>query len=716
MQMVCKGSKKIKMQRGLLTILLFTIFNLSTIARPARIGIHTFHQPDGTSFQARCTGDEFYKIHTTVDGHAIIKAEDGWWHYALFHGDGSRMASGYKVGQQAPQSVLDNSSDIPFGQLKSYALSKREAGPEKTSGPKLMAEGKSTRRALIILAQFNDVSFQYGREYFMDMITKKGYSYNGATGCAEEYFEDQFGGKVDFEFEVSQVVTLSQRRAYYGANDTYDNDSKPAEMIKEACELADALGVDFSKYDENGDTYVDNVFVFFAGGDEAEHTDQTDFIWSHSWYVKNGGGLTAILDGKIIDQYACASELAFDGKKDQMTGIGTFCHEYSHTIGLPDLYDTDYTTNGWGAGMWAWTSLMDGGNMNNENNTPPYFNAVEREILGIAQPAVIDRNGTYTLEPIHVCNRFYRIDTDNPGEYYLIECRKEAGWDSYIKGSGMLLYHIDKSSRYKKRWIDNTINTYADYQCADIIEADKRAGEFHSSLDYVNKVSSIKGIFFPNQNYQTVHLTGGISMTNIRKEGDNISFSIVGFEDDKTPPAVKNIKVEAFMDAAIIQFESEFPFEGEAVVIWGRSGMIQTETDVEPYEEGKYSLTLNGLMPGNKTYSVSIHFCIDDVAGEASGTSFMTTKASPVQWPYIFVGKNRAKEDGTFAAGTRISLMVYNAAEAAEVTWSFNDRKIKPEADGYYTINESGTLKAYIFWEDGSIDTIVKKINVTTEE
>ena len=254
------------------------------------------------------------------------------------------------------------------------------------------------------------------------------------------------------------------------------------------------------------------------------------------------------------------------------------------------------------------------------------------------------------------------------------------------------------------------VNTYANYQCADLIEADKRANEFYSNADYVNKIKgSIKGIFFPNQNYQTVHLTAGISMTNIKKDGDNISFSIVGFEEDNTPPTVKNVTVEAFMDAAILQFESEFPFEGEAVVVWGRSGQIQTETIVEPYEEGKYSLALNGLTPGNKTYSVSIHFSIDDVAGESTSTSFMTTKASPVEWPYIFVGKNRANEDGTFAAGTKIALMAYNTAEAAEISWSFNDRKIKPEGDGYYTITESGTLTAYIFWEDGSQDTIVKE-------
>ena len=705
------------MKRHIFFVLLFTFFNLLTSARPVRVGNHTFHQPDGSSFQARCVGDEFYKIHLTNDGYAIVKGEDGWWYYADFEADGKRVLSGHKVGQDTPQSVLDRSRNIPYSQIEQAAYSKKNARPERQFKPQLLSEGKTTKRALVILAQYEDVSFEYGRDKFADMLTKDGYSYNGATGSAKEYFEDQFGGKVEFIFEVSPVVTLSQRRSYYGANDSYyEQDMRPAEMIKEACELADAQGVDFAKYDEDGDGYVDNVFVFFAGGDEAENPDETDYIWSHSWYVKSGAGLDVTLDGKKIDRYACSAELAFNGTRNVMTGIGTFCHEYSHTMDLPDLYDTDYEANGWGAGMWAWTSLMDGGNMNNDNNTPPYFNAIEREFLGIAQPTTIVRNGTYTLEPVHLNSRFYRIDTQNPGEYYLIECRKETGWDTFIKGSGMLVYHIDKSARYTKRWADNQINCYANYQCADVIEADNREDKFYSQYDYVNKVSNIKGIFFPNQSSPTVHLTAGVSMTNIKKDGDNITFSIVGFPEEETPPVATEIKVEAFMDAAIIQFESDREFDGDAIVNWGRTGQETTETIVYPYEDCKYSLTLTGLTPGNKTYSVSIHFCIDDVAGESTTTQFMTTKVAPVDWPYIFVGKNRANEDGTFTAGTRIALMAYNSSGAEEVEWTFNGKKIHPEDDGYYTLQESGTLKACIYWEDGSKDIIEKKINVTIEE
>ena len=705
------------MKRYIIIALLFSLSNLLTLARPARSGIYTIYQPDGTSFQSRFYGDEFFKHHTTLDGYSIIKGEDGWWYYAAFNEKGEESSSGYRVGDDAPTAVLNNSFNFPYEQRVQIAQNMRSAGLQNTFRPELQANESKVKRALIILAQYKDVEFEYSRQHFVNMLTQEGYSFNGGTGSAKEYFEDQFNGQKEFIFDVSPIVTLPEKREYYGANGPNDQDCRPAEMIIDACELAHKQGVTFSQYDENNDNYVDIVFVFFAGGDEAENINNPEYVWSHAWYAKSGGGLELRLDGKYIDRYACTAELAFNGVKNVMTGIGTFCHEYSHTMDLPDLYDTDYTSNGWGAGTWNWTSLMDGGNANNSNSTPPYFNAIEREILGIAQPIVIEQNGTYTLSPIHSSNQFYRINTPNPGEYYLLECRKATGWDEFIHGSGMLLYHIDKSSRYAERWTkSNTVNAYSKHQCADIIEADGRVDEFYSYQDKDNKSSNIQGIFFPNSNTKTLHLTGKINMTSIRQEGDDIKFSIIGFPEDNTPPVATDISIEAFMDAAIINFSSSREFDGEALVTWERIGGKFDETLVYPFEDGKYSLTLTGLVPGNKTYEVTIEFVIDDIYGECRTATFMTTKASPVDWPYIFVGKDRANEDGTFPKGSRIALMAYNTDDAEEVIWTFNGKGITAENDGYFTLEKSGVLRAHVYWEDGNEDIIEKRINVSDAE
>ena len=655
----------------------------------------------------------------TLDGDAIIQESDGWWCYAEFTSDGGRRSSGVRIGHDAPSDVLIQSRNIPYSQLNAHAQALRSAGQKENTLPFMQrvagitkSETKVTKHGLVILAQYKDVKFRHSRTDFVNLLTKEGYSHNGATGSAMEYFNAQFGDKVNFSFDVSEIVTLPSNRQYYGANNRYGEDMRPAEMIIDACRLADS-NIDFSTYDDDGDGYVDNVFVFFAGEDEAEEPDNEDLIWSHAWYIESGAGLSLQLDGKRIDSYACTAEMSYGS----LSGIGTFCHEYSHTFDLPDLYDTDYEENGWAAGMWTWTSLMDGGNMNNGSNTPPYYNAIERELLGIAEPVIIETDGTYTLEPIHSSNRFYRINTEVEGVYYLIEYRAETHWDEYIGGSGMLIYHIDKSSRYQRRWdIDNTVNAYASHQCADLIEADGRKDSFVSDRDYTSGISNIRGIFFPNRATETVEFTPEVSMTNIRMDGDQIKFSIVGFSDDSTPPIAIGLKAEPFMDAAIISFESSWEFLGDATLTWGRTGQGTNETIIKPYEPGKYAVILTGLIPGNKTYTANVCFKIGDIAGESRNISFMTSKTAPVDWPYIFIGKNKAKTDGTFTKGTKIALMTYNTSDAEAIRWTFNGRNIAPEGDGYFSIEESGILRAYVSWEDGSEDIIEKKITITNAE
>ena len=727
------------MKQRIFAILICALIGICATARPARPGVYTLYQPDGTFFQARIHGDEFYRMKTTTGGHAIIQDKDGWWCYAQFNSSGERINSGYRIGKSVPSNILFESSNIPNEKLAEKARIKRQSAND--SRPSIMrkmlkanqattkaGDQPLTKRGIIILAEFSDVKFKFKKENFVNLLTKKGYNYNGATGCAVEYFDDQFGGKFQFEFEVSDIITLKNKRSHYGSNDRDDNDTNPHYMIKEACEAADAK-IDFSQYDQDGDGEVDNVFVFFAGEDEAEGFDE-ECIWSHAWWVKDGGGLTCVLDGKYINSYACTSELSLqsDGRSTNITGIGTFCHEYSHTLGLPDLYDTDYdNAGGWSAGVWLSTSLMDGGNQNNVNNTPPYYNAIEREILGLAEPIVLNKDGNYTLSPIQN-NVVYRLDTDKENEYYLFECRGKQGWDKYIGGNGLLVYHIDKTDRYRKKWGgENTINATVSHQCADLIEADGRTDEI-TEATYRTAFKNISGVFFPysSANYLTPDSTPGIrywsgkkgeiSITNIQRSGENITFNVIGYSGTTTPPTVMSAKSEAFMDAAIISFESSWSFEGEAVVKWGRTGQEAKEVVVMPYQPGKYSVTLENLIPGNKTYTVSIHFRIDGITGSNYDISFMTSKESAVDWPYIFVGKNKSDKNGKFKKGAKIALRTYNTSEAEAVVWTFNGTEIAPEGNGYYTVQESGTLKAQIYWKDGSQDIIEKKINVSTAE
>lgn len=718
--------------RNIIAYLVLLFYGMTALAGPAAVSPVYLRQPDGTTFQAFIKGDEFVNIKTTASGQAIIQENDGWWCYAIYSEDGTRISSGHKVGMDTPEHILSGSSRIPHNTLYERAMQSRMASYEVIGEPifkkmkiqdPVMAKANSTsftKHAIVILAEFKDIKFEYKKDDFIRMLTEEGYSDNGATGSAKEYFDDQFCGMMEFEFHVSDIVTLSRNRSYYGSNDSVGDDQKPAEMVEEACTLADK-DVNFSLFDDDGDGFVDNVFVFFAGHDEAEGGDE-ECIWSHAWDLRSAGAKNPVLDETIINRYACASELtlAYDsfGKVHEfMTGIGTFCHEYSHTLGLPDFYDVDYEESGGiAAGLWYSTSLMDGGNYNNLGNTPPNYNAIERMIAGISEPEEIWKSGTYTLEPVNTGNKSYKFTPEGDTGFYLFECRAESGWDKHIGGSGMLAYHIDMSSSFESWRIYNEVNIDPDRQMVNLLEADGRQDKFSSINGFSLALNSIAGVFFPHGNTAYTGDAPGFSITSVRKGGESIVFTLLGSDDSSTPPTVENITKDVFADAAIIGFESSYIYEGAASVSWGRPGEEKKAMEVKPYSPGKYSFILEGLEHSGKTYEIDIRFLEGTIEGEGRRVSIMTKKMPAVDWPYIYLGNMTRNSDGSFKSGSRFPLKIYGADEVAEINWEFNGRPAVLGGDGYYVINESGTLQATIYREDGSIDKVMKTISISEGE
>lgn len=743
------------MHKRIFIFILIMILPFAALSKPAKPGLVYLTQPDGTGFYARFLGDEMMRIKVTEDGSAITQDSDGWWCYAEYDVNACKKSTGYKVGRYVNPAALAASREIPFERLvqsRSATIAKvrhKEAmdrGIIQRIKPDLLTRSSSDipleKRGLVILVQFKgqDEKFTYKKQHFEDMLMQENYSAFSATGSAREYFEDQFKGSVRFSFEVSDIVTLDNDAAYYGGNDAKGNDKNPHLMVMEACEILDSqTDIDFADYDQDGDGEVDNVFVFFAGMDEAEGAPESQ-LWSHAWYIKDGAQKDCFLDGVRINRYACASELNMISQNEpSMASIGTFCHEYSHTMGLVDMYDTDYQLGGYGAALWGSTSLMDSGGYNNNGNTPPNFNALEREMMHLSDPVILRTSGSYSMKPIQE-GQYYRLDSDNLGEYFLFECRSLSGWDRYIGGSGMLVYHIDRSKKEsgfspvyelnvtaEDRWIYiNEVNANAEHQCADLIEADQRVDIYTSSYDetYQNYCRSLQGVFFPYSGVTTLtpesspglkcwgEASVGKTLTDIAYDGNQVSFRLTRLSG--AVPVPKDISVNAFQDAAIVRFTSSFEYDGMARVEVRKSGELITTLDVAPYDMEAWACTLDGLEPST-SYIMNIYFHEEEFDGNKVSQSFMTKRKQNTPAPYIYLANIKRTESGAFPLGSKLPLRLFNAIEAKEIRWTFNDEPVTVGPDCYYTVTRKGTLRAHIIWEDGSEEVVMKEINIGEE-
>lgn len=404
-------------------------------------------------------------------------------------------------------------------------------------GPLTMGE----RHFLVVLVEFSDCSFSLSnpKDRFTRMLNDDAYSDFGGTGSAHKYYSQQSTGKFNPIFDVIGPIKVSGKVADYGENEKDEetgkeipgSDKDPTGCFLEAVKLAHNAGlVNLSDYDTNNDGYVDNIFFYYAGYNEAEHAPG-ETIWPHAFGF--WGSYSTVLDGVALGRYSCSSELrGNDGAN--MCGIGTFCHEFGHVLGLPDFYDTDYDENGSAADVYHF-SLMCSGNYNNDGCSPPNLSAIERNMLGWMDfPVKWTESGHKTIKPITANEAFY-LDSTNEGEYFLLEVRDgTTGWDKYITGSpsGMLIYHVDQSynivgdSKAYSLWYNyHGINCWGNHPCYYIVPASYE--KKYSS--YVFPGSKGKTEFGGGTNPSNKDYNNGFAgfeLTNIAMSGSSVEMDL----------------------------------------------------------------------------------------------------------------------------------------------------------------------------------------------
>lgn len=383
-----------------LALLLGALHILSAV--PAYPGKIRMTQPDGSVITIRLHGDEWFHYATDESGQVVARDADGFY-------------------RPAP---------MPTAAEREEAVQMRKAAQQmRQSMAKASSLSIGTHRIPVVLVNFSDKEFvtEDPNTAFSNMLNQEGYSANGGTGSVHDYYYENSHGAYDPVFEVFGPVTLSNTSAYFT--------DRASAALKEACNLLNSE-IDFSQYDSDSDGSVDMVLMYYAGYNQAEGGGE-DTIWPHQGY---GSGY---FDGKSISRYFCTSELrGYMGKR--MCGIGTTSHEFGHSLGLPDFYDTDYEKNGQAGALYTY-SIMCSGSYNNNGCTPPYLNSEELRILGwMGEQTPITEKGPLTIEPVQNFVA-YRTDASKDGEYFVYECRKQAGWDRYIASGGLLVYHVDKS-------------------------------------------------------------------------------------------------------------------------------------------------------------------------------------------------------------------------------------------------------------------------------
>lgn len=421
------------------TLLVVLFIVLSAMAVPAKPGVwRTISLTDGTQVKVQLVGDEFMHYYQSADGTRYI--------------------------YDAASATYQVYSDSQFSNSRRKAVARRaKANNRRAVRRKANVTNifRGTKKGLIILAQFTDSKFQSGhdRALYNKIANAENYTDNGFKGSVKDYFKAQSAGQFELDFDVVGICQLKNPCSYYGENDAYTGDDLHAgEMVAEACQWAATQGVDFSKYDWDGDGEVDQVFVLYAGKGEADG-GAVSTIWPHEFALSASDyGKSLSFNGVTVDTYACSAEL---NDRDQLDGIGTFCHEFSHCMGFPDLYDTGYS--GW-FGMGDY-DLMSAGNYNGDGKCPAGYSAYEKHECGwltYQDVTNIEEDLNVTgLKGISEGGGAYVLKNKaHEDEYYIIENRQNSGWDAYLPSEGVMITHVDYDAYI---WWNNMPNTKGNY-------------------------------------------------------------------------------------------------------------------------------------------------------------------------------------------------------------------------------------------------------------
>lgn len=577
----------------------------NVIAVPAYKGTVKIKQPDGTTVTISLHGDEYMNFYTTEDGYSITKNGEGGYVYAeLKNGQllpTARIAHDINERSLSEKTYLDGVKKYLAPQMKKNAaeeknreLSRRAQTLQKTHNRSAQYDYNNFR-GLIILVEFNDKSFSRSDYDSIANDIANAENYSGFstqypfTGSVRDYFNDISGGLFKPEFDVVGPVKINRSQYYPKQTE------KASQVVYDALNAADSK-VNFSDYDRDGDGMVDMIYFIFAGfGSNFGGSDER-LIWPHAGQVYNPQTYNYVKkDGVWLGRYACSTELYGPSTIGQniIDGIGTICHEFSHVLGLPDFYDTDYERSGGQSNHPDDWDIMASGSYHNYSRTPVGYTLYERSAIGFAEPILIDSEGTFTLQNVSN-NTGYRLNTRQNNEYFLLENRQKDKWNLYAPGHGMLVFRVDRTN--VGVWNDNKVNVNPEHNYFELLRAGGVQGSASSSDPFPGnkKVRKLNNTTSPAnlKTWAGKHSPWGLD--NITEVNGVISFDVVDINVLTSVKIPDSVSVNVGLDYALTV--ECYPVEAPCSLTWTSSNEAVATVD----ENG----VVKGVSSGTATITV----------------------------------------------------------------------------------------------------------------
>ncbi|MEQ9353308.1 MAG: CUB domain-containing protein [Vicingaceae bacterium] len=612
-------------------------FPSNCIASPIPVDIL---QADSTSITIVGKGNMNNNWTETTDGYSVVRNNAGIYEYAKKQ-SGELVPDGVKARNPNSRTVAEQNYLVnvslslkpDLNPLKSSVLNQVKKQIQNKTFP---ASGNI--KVLALLIDYPDLTNTYDTSDFDSLLY--GVNFRNGDGSFKVFYETSSDSQLTVDVDVYGWFRADSNYLYYGADSGYD---KAADLVREAVDAAETAGVDFSLYDNDNNNRVDGILAVHAGPG-AEQGARTQYIWSHRW-VLNGGNLGSVTyDGVTINDYMINPETRTSGATSNLVGIGVFCHEFGHNLGLPDLYDTD-NTNGDSEGIGEWGLMGSAGYLGNEHR-PGNFCAWAKEELNWISPTLltIGNTGLYTLDAASTnLNEVFRINTSQSNEYFLLENRQKTGLDSDLNGEGLAIWHINTD---KTNAFGNSVNADETLKGVDLEEADGNSdldnetnrGDNGDLFPGSSSNSTFDSNSIPNSNNYLLN-NSGLEIRNISESSGVLSFA---FGPAPGPPCAANTTLTASSGSFSDGSSDSLEYANNQNCNW----LIQVSS-------GIITLNFSYFRTEANTDSVTVYDGINassPLLGNFSGTSIPSAVTSSGSDMYIEFNTNSSISDTGWVA------------------------------------------------------------------